>query len=132
MAFMITSKCSGKETICEDICAYNCIKVVDAAAADCGQRFKIDEEQCTDCCACALACPESAIAHDDAYRGFVAPVYEPSSHRVPMPVSAGEWEVYEGTRARNSSASIEEVPEGYLRLNGKIESWARLMATSSD
>lgn len=131
MAFMITPECTGKETICKDICAYNCIKTLDVDVAERAPRFKIDEEQCTDCCACALACPESAIVHDDAFAGFHGPKYGVTTHATPTPPRAGEWDMCDPAGEHDSTASIE-LPDGYLKLNGEIESWARLMAASSD
>lgn len=131
MAFMITNKCSGKDSICEDICAFNCIKVIDSAAADGGRHFMIDEEQCTDCGACALACPELAIVHDDAYAGFHTPVYWQPTHGDSTAPGPEERAAHEEALARNFDAG-KELPEGYLTLNGRIESWARLMASTSD
>jgi len=56
--------CSGKETICEDACSYNCIQTV---AANGRHHFQIDEQFCVDCGACAVACPEKAIVYAGAY-----------------------------------------------------------------
>jgi len=131
MAFKITNKCSGKDTICVDICAFNCIKAVDSAAADSGRHFVIDEEQCTDCSACALACLESAIVHDDAYSGFRTPVYQQPTYRDSTVPHVDERDAHEEALARNLRAA-EELPEGYLTLNGRIKSWARLMADCSN
>jgi len=61
MPYKIASQCSGTETICEDVCAYDCIQPANAAAADEGPHFQIDAQLCTDCGACALACPEGAF-----------------------------------------------------------------------
>jgi formate hydrogenlyase subunit 6/NADH:ubiquinone oxidoreductase subunit I len=124
MAFKVTSSCSGKDTICEDICPYNCVQTVDAAPDASSKHFQIDPEQCTDCGACALACPESAIVHAEA---FAASRPKPNLR---MP-TVRQVAVEVGDSERAFSMKVE-VPEGFLVLNGKIESWASLMGSSCD
>jgi NAD-dependent dihydropyrimidine dehydrogenase PreA subunit len=122
MPYKIASQCSGKETICEDVCAYDCIKAADAAAADDGPRFQIDAQLCTDCGACAMACPEGAIVNTTVFtRGPVG--FAPKARTVGF-IAGAEREAPVRTNA--------EVPEGYEVLAGKVESWARLMAAASD
>ena len=127
MPFRITPECSGKETICEDVCAYNGVKTSEAADEQDRRRFQIDPELCTDCGACALACPESAIVHVQHTRHQMR--YEPPASLAAPVVSSGEAE----TAAPSQQIAPQiEMPEGFLILNGKVESWARLMAASSN
>jgi NAD-dependent dihydropyrimidine dehydrogenase PreA subunit len=124
MPFRITPQCSGKETICEDVCAYNGVKTSKVADEQGRRHFQIDPELCTDCGACALACPESAIVFVQYTRHQMR--YEaPASRAVPV-VSGG------AVSAAQLQAAQIEMPEGFLILNGKVESWARLMAACSD
>jgi ferredoxin--NADP+ reductase len=67
MPFRIMPQCSGKETICEDVCSYNCILPDAATPANGRYHFQIDEQFCVDCGACAVACPEKAIVYAGAY-----------------------------------------------------------------
>jgi formate hydrogenlyase subunit 6/NADH:ubiquinone oxidoreductase subunit I len=130
MPFKITPQCSGTDTICEDVCSYNCVTTVDAAPSNSKPHFQINEEQCTDCGACALACPESAIVYAEGFRCPSQQLAAPA-RRVPTVGSIGGRDDSREHQARSSRMTVE-VPEGFLLLNGKIESWARLMAASSD
>jgi NAD-dependent dihydropyrimidine dehydrogenase PreA subunit len=127
MPYKITPQCSGKDTICEDICPYNCVKTLDAAPEDSHRHFQIDPEQCTDCGACALACPDAAIVYAEGFVRYQPRYLAPPAHRAPV----GEWDRCEGAPARGVHIKVE-VPEGFLVLDGKIESWARLFASSSN
>lgn len=68
MPFMITPQCSGKETICEDVCTYDCITTDSQAKPNGRRHLQIDAQFCVDCGACALACPEKAIVYAGAYQ----------------------------------------------------------------
>jgi NAD-dependent dihydropyrimidine dehydrogenase PreA subunit len=126
MPYKIASQCSGKDTICEDVCAYDCIKTADATTVHDGPQFQIDAQLCTDCGACALACPEGAIVNAAATtRGSVG--FAPETRAVGFIVGAER----EAARAHGSSMNAD-VPEGFVMLDGKVESWARLMAAASD
>ena len=61
MPFRIDTQCSDKEAICEDTCLFDAIKEVNPASDKTRRTLQIDPELCTDCGACALACPEAAI-----------------------------------------------------------------------
>jgi len=67
MPFKITSQCSGKDTICSDVCPYNCVEPDSATPANGRNHFIIDAQFCVDCGACAIACPEKAIVYAGAY-----------------------------------------------------------------
>lgn len=126
MPYQIESQCSGKETICEDVCAYDCFKVVDATPVHNGLHLQIDAEQCTDCGACALACPEGAIVSAEGFTRYSAgPV--PEVRTIGFISSFGE----EVSPNHGSSTNVV-APEGFVFMDGKVESWARLMAASSD
>ncbi len=61
MPYMINKRCTGGESACVDACPYDCIYPNENAFL--GQPpYKIDAELCADCGACALVCPELAIA----------------------------------------------------------------------
>jgi NAD-dependent dihydropyrimidine dehydrogenase PreA subunit len=126
MPYQIGSQCSGKETICEDACAYDCFKVADATPVHNRLHLQIDAEQCTDCGACALACPEGAIVAVDGFARY--PVGSAAGPRMMGFVSRGREEA---SSTYNSSTNVV-VPEGFVVLDGKVESWARLMAASQD
>jgi ferredoxin len=61
MPYTINRDCTGKDTACVEACPFDCIHPKKAAFSA-RPLFFIDAEQCTDCGACALVCPESAIA----------------------------------------------------------------------
>lgn len=63
MPFKVTSQCSGKDTVCEDVCPYDCITTSAAHASNGALRPEIDAQFCVDCGMCALACPEKAIVY---------------------------------------------------------------------
>jgi len=56
MPFHTTQQYFATATKTEDLCPYGCI-TKEAAGANGTQELKVDEELCTDCGACALACP---------------------------------------------------------------------------
>ena len=61
MPYVIQKLCSGTDTACMDACPYDCIHP-EKDEISLKPLFYVDAEQCTDCGACALACPEGAIA----------------------------------------------------------------------
>jgi NAD-dependent dihydropyrimidine dehydrogenase PreA subunit len=137
MSFMITPQCSGKDTICEDICAYDCIKTVDATPPNDRHYFQIDTQHCTNCGACAAACTENAIV----FFAGACPRHEPSrpsasAYSTSMIGSLAGWDrgsdVPVNASSKGAPASNAVLPEGLVLVNGKIESWARLMAAMSD
>ena len=60
MPYVINKRCTGKDTACVEACPFDCIYPKKSASST-RPLFFIDAEQCTDCGACALVCPESAI-----------------------------------------------------------------------
>lgn len=56
MPFHTTQQYFAAATKTEDLCPYGCI-TKEAAGANGTEKLKVDEELCTDCGACALACP---------------------------------------------------------------------------
>ena len=87
MPFRITAQCSDKEAICEDACLFDAIKPESGKSS---RRLQIDPELCTDCGACALACPEAAIHY--AQVSAISKLYYPSANlgMVSVPASALE------------------------------------------
>lgn len=57
MPFHTTQQYFANDTKAEDSCPYGCITRDEAAPVNGTQQLKVDEELCTDCGACALACP---------------------------------------------------------------------------
>ena len=138
MSFMITPQCSGNDTICEEICSYDCITTTDATPSNGRHYFQIDTQHCTNCGACAIACTENAIV----FFAGTCPQYEPprpvaSAYSSPtMMGSLGGWDGKDGVpvnvTSKGAPARKPTLPEGLVLLNGKVESWARLMAAMSD
>jgi len=61
MPYVIQKICSGTDTACMDACPFDCIHP-EKDEISLKPLFYVDAEQCTDCGACALVCPEGAIA----------------------------------------------------------------------
>ena len=61
MAYIIADSCSGNETKCADACPVECIYPKKRLSANSKTALYINGEECIDCGACALACPEQAI-----------------------------------------------------------------------
>lgn len=62
MAYVIAEPCIGvKDASCVEVCPIDCI-----ASNDDAPQYYIDATQCIDCAACEMACPVSAIAHEDS------------------------------------------------------------------
>jgi Fe-S-cluster-containing hydrogenase component 2 len=120
MPYQIDPKCSEKETICEDSCPYGAIEEVKTEGAS---HFQIDPELCTDCGACALACPEAAIQYAQGV----------TRSRLRNPAARTVAQTLVSSSAHHvASAAPVEVPEGSVIVNGKPERWALLMAACCD
>jgi NAD-dependent dihydropyrimidine dehydrogenase PreA subunit len=129
MAYLISETCTGNETACMDTCPVGCIYPKEAAPANGKRRLYVDAEQCTECGACALACPEGAILSVCG-----APRYQPLS---PKPVrtssalvgSIGGWD---GTEEHIVGNEEIEIPGDKLIPNGRVESWSDQMSAMAD
>ena len=81
MSYVISTTCTGEDNACVEACPYGCIHPTGKnSAADAGEialetqaPYCIDPEQCTHCGACALVCPQSAIAPAAAFGYYAAP-----------------------------------------------------------
>ncbi len=59
MPYVIAEPCIGvKDKSCVDVCPVNCIYEGD-------DQLYISPNECIDCAACEVACPVSAIFHED-------------------------------------------------------------------
>jgi NAD-dependent dihydropyrimidine dehydrogenase PreA subunit len=72
MPYIIAEPCIGvKDASCVDVCPVDCIHSTDDAP-----QYYINPDQCIDCAACELACPVTAIFHEDSlpdeWRRFIA------------------------------------------------------------
>ena len=62
MPYVISEPCIGtKDASCVDVCPVDCIHSTDDAP-----QYYINPDQCIDCAACELACPVTAIFHEDS------------------------------------------------------------------
>lgn len=62
MPYVITEPCiDTKDASCVDVCPVDCIHTTDDAP-----QYYINPETCIDCAACELACPVTAIFHEDS------------------------------------------------------------------
>ena len=66
MPYQIQNLCSGSDSKCIEACPFDCIYVKRDKLSTKPPLY-IDPDECTDCGACALACPESAIVPVVAY-----------------------------------------------------------------
>ena len=128
MSYKITRGCRGTETACIAACPFDCIHLEDGPAKG-GHRVHIDAETCTECGACALACPDGVIVSTTSVPGY-RPL--PPLPRITGTLmgSAGGWD---GSAGKASAPEAEDLPEveipaDKLILNGKVESWADLMS----
>lgn len=65
MPYVITEPCIGvKDASCVDVSHVDCIH---STAGE--PQYYINPGQCIDCAACELACPVTAIYHEDALQG---------------------------------------------------------------
>jgi NAD-dependent dihydropyrimidine dehydrogenase PreA subunit len=63
--YVITEPCIGvKDASCVDVCPVDCIHSTDDEP-----QYYINPDQCIDCAACELACPVTAISHEDDIKG---------------------------------------------------------------
>jgi len=123
MAYLINDKCAGNETLCVDACPADCIYSTRNGA---NQRLYISVEECLDCGACALACPKSAILSVPGPAHYQQP---------PRPLSNTVLKVHvklePGALVKEEDITVE-IPGDKTILNGKVESWAYLMASMAD
>lgn len=60
MAYIIAEPCIGvKDASCVDVCPVNCIYEAE-------DQYMIHPDECIDCAACEVACPVTAIYHEDS------------------------------------------------------------------
>lgn len=60
MPYVIAEPCIGvKDASCVDVCPVNCIY-------DGDDQYIIHPDECIDCAACEVACPVTAIFHEDS------------------------------------------------------------------
>jgi NAD-dependent dihydropyrimidine dehydrogenase PreA subunit len=112
-----------------DACPVGCIYPKKDAHANGKQKLYVDGEQCIDCGACALVCPEMVIL---SVRGV--PRYQPlspmrSKGSAAFAGSAGGWD---GSETEIAADSEIEIPDDKLILNGRVESWSDLMSAMAD
>src|ERR1035437_2205762 len=88
MPFKVTQQLFANETLPADLCPYGCIEHDKAASAN-GPQFKIDAELCTDCGACALACP-GKFEYERAFSRCEPP--RPQTVYGPYVGSLGGWD----------------------------------------
>jgi len=131
MAYVITKECSGKDAACQDACPFDCIQTMPGKKANGRHYFVIDQETCSECGACALACPEQAIAFGHLPVQNQPQQPEPYAHEGSMIGSLGGLngvdEVYVRL-GKNEPLRRVKIPEGYVLVGDKLEPWARLMA----
>ena len=123
MAYVIGSSCTGAETACLDACPADCIYRKSNGAKP---QLYISAAECIDCGACALVCPESAIASVASparYRQPAAPVAD-TILRVHVKLSPD-------TKVTEEDITVE-IPADKTVLNGRVESWAYLMSSMAD
>lgn len=61
MPYMITKRCEKTDYACIEACPFDCIQLK-ASSPRRKSRLYVDTELCTNCGACALACPENLFA----------------------------------------------------------------------
>jgi ferredoxin len=122
MAYVIGSKCTGMDTACLDACPVDCIYRKSNGARP---RLYISDAECLDCGACALACPESAIA---SVAGLAR--YERPRPAADAPLRA-HVKLPPGARKADKDMTVE-IPADKTVLNGRVESWAYLMSAMAD
>lgn len=60
MPYVITEPCIGvKDASCVDVCPVNCIYEGE-------EQYFIHPDECIDCAACEVACPVTAIFHEES------------------------------------------------------------------
>ena len=98
MPYQIQNRCSGSENRCIEACPFDCIYVnQDALSTE--PPLYIDPEECTDCGACALACPGSAIVPVVAYGRYAglaaASKVNPHESHIAVVQSESEADVFD-------------------------------------
>ena len=114
MPYVIETKCSGNDNKCVDACPVDCI-YPSKPGSKLQTRFYINPEECTNCGACAFACPESAISVAKEYGWYQVP------KTVPLAKSLVQLD---GTEP--------SAPGNIVYLNDKPYTWASLMASMAD
>ena len=79
MPYVIQKVCSGNDNACMEVCPYDCI-YANKDELSSKPALYIDPDECTDCGACALACPESAIAPATAYGRYAGLAVESNAN----------------------------------------------------
>ena len=79
MPYVIQKLCSGTDNACMEVCPFDCI-YANKDEMSTKPPLYINPEECTDCGACALACPESAIVPVAAYGRYAGPATESKSN----------------------------------------------------
>jgi NAD-dependent dihydropyrimidine dehydrogenase PreA subunit len=93
MPYQIQNLCSGSDNKCMEACPFDCI-YVNQDKLSTKPPLYIDPDECTDCGACALACPESAIVPVVAYGRYagLAAVSKVNHHESHVAVVQSESE----------------------------------------
>lgn len=61
MPYVIAEPCIGtKDASCVDVCPVDCIHTTEDSP-----QYYINPDQCIDCAACEMACPVTAIYHEN-------------------------------------------------------------------
>ncbi len=119
MPYVIDRKCSGNDSACLDICPVDCI-YRNKNAAGASSSLYISAEECTNCGACAMACPEAAIS----------PMVDFGRYQHTDAKLVGSRKVK--VRVRPGDGLTVEIPVDAVVLNGKLETMASLMARMTD
>lgn len=114
MPYVINMRCTGEDTACVEACPLDCIYPNKGVSAR-EPLFFIDADQCTDCGACALVCPESAITTVAEFGRYVDPAARPNN----PPVAA-----------HLRTASNEEVPTETPASQVILREWVETFAAS--
>jgi ferredoxin--NADP+ reductase len=72
MPYVIQKLCSGTDIACIEACPFDCIHPTREELST-KPLLYIDVDECTDCGACALSCPESAIAPAKEFGRYAVP-----------------------------------------------------------
>ncbi|MGA2963432.1 MAG: ferredoxin family protein [Candidatus Korobacteraceae bacterium] len=93
MPYVIQKICSGTDNACMEVCPFDCI-YANKDELSTKPALYIDPEECTNCGACALACPEGAIVPAAAYGRYDGPAAESTgSHESHLSVANSESDV---------------------------------------
>ena len=72
MPYVIQNLCNGTDNACMEVCPFDCI-YANKDELSTKPALYIDPDECTNCGACALACPDSAIVPGAAYVRYAGP-----------------------------------------------------------